>query len=436
MTRRARLLIVLLVGLAATGLTACGSINTGSEAAAEFRQWMAGTEHVDSLDIPSTNDLPWVGKLRAGVVVEPDATVEQIAEVADRATSFTSRASTTFTIGYTRGDFVARFVVYPGAAAANLAMIELADDIDQSTAATELTVESDGATVTGPYDFLVVFDQLRGMIAATGARAGDMLTVQDAAGTFSIAADRSTGAAGPRAAYEAVLAEFPVTAAQLTDATVDVRVDVAETRAVARLAHHAAPAVTTTVQFGTVTKTGAGDYAAADVLLAALTAAGPVQSSDLTPTSARVTVADLATAEAMLASVGDHPTYGGVYLTLRTADDRFVLGSSGPVTPYLPILDELSGLPWATVLTSATLCANGLDVTTADLTDTQASALGAVLARTPAGTTIAVRPGAAVGFRLVRAAHLTTGSLDTFGAPSSADRELLAAFVSGWNATT
>ncbi|WP_421743081.1 hypothetical protein [Cellulomonas sp.] len=442
MIRRARLLLVLLVGLTMTGVTACGSVDAGSEAAAEFRLWMADTEHVDSLDMNSNNDLPWSGRLWAGVVVEPDATVAQIADVARRATSFESRASATFTIGYTRDDFVARFAVFPGATAANLAMIQLADHVGRSTAATEFTAveasgrDEAGVTVTGPDDFLVVFDELRTLLAAKDVRAGNLLTVRDEAETFSIVADRTTGETGPRAAYEAVLAEYPVTAAQLTDTTLDVRVAVDETPEVEALARRAAPAVSTTVQFGNVTRTGQGDYAAADALLAELTAAGPVVGAVLSPDSAQVTVADLVTLRAMYTAVGDGPQYDGVALTIRTADDRFAVSSSGgQPAAHLPVLDALSAPAWATLLTAATVDANGLDVRTSDLTLEQAHELGAALAGTPVGVEIEVRPGTGIGFRLVTSAGLAVEDLDTFGEPTGTEGELLVAFVDGWNAT-
>ncbi|NUU19578.1 hypothetical protein HP550_20210 [Cellulomonas humilata] len=442
MIRRARLLLVLLVGLSMTGVTACGSVDAGSGAAAEFRLWMADTEHVDSLDMRSNNDLPWSGTLWAGVVVEPDATVAQIADVARRATSFESRASTTFTIGYTRDDFVARFAVFPGATAANLAMIQLADHVGRSTAATEFTAaEAAGrseasVTVTGPDDFLVVFDELRTLLAAKDVRAGNLLTVHDEDETFSIVADRTTGATGPRAAYEVVLAEYPVTAAQLTDTTLDVRVGVDETPAVEALARRAAPTVATTVQFGNVTTTGSGDHTAADSLLTELTAAGPVVSAVLSPDSAQITVADLATLAAMYAAVGDGPQYGGVALTIRTADDRLAVSSSGGrPSAYLPVLDALSASLWGTLLTAATADANGLDVRTTDLTLEQAHDLGAALAGTPVGVEIEVRPGTGIGFRLVSSAGLVVQDLDTFGEPTGTEGELLVAFADGWDAT-
>ena len=440
MIRRARLLLVVL--LAATGVTACGPVDVGSGAGADFREWMAGTEHVERLDLRSNNDLPFTGTLWADVVVEPDATVAQIADVARRATSFESRASTTFTIGYTRGDFTARFAVFPHADAANLELIMFADHVDRTTAATELTsaegsgIDPPSVTVVGPDDFLVLFDQLSSTIAAKDLRVGDLLTVRNEAETFSIAADRGTGAAGPRAAYEAVRAEYPITAAQLTGTTLDVRVALAETPAVVALAQRAAPSVVTTVQFGTVTKTDPGDYTAADALIAQLATTGPVLSAVLSPESARVTVADVATALAMFAAVGDGPTYDGVHLIFQTADGVFTVSALGePIAAYGPVLDALSVGQSAPLLNVVTLYANDLDVRTTDLSDAQTRELGAALALTPVGTTIEVRPGASVGFRLVAAAQLTVESLDTFGEPSASEPVLVAAFVDGWSST-
>ncbi len=440
MVRAARLCLVMLAVPMTAAVASCGPVDAGSASADDFREWMSGTAHVERLDLSSNNDLPWTGTLWADVVVEPGATVAQIADVAQRATSFESRASTTFTIGYTRDDFAATFAVFPDQAAANLAMIELAGDVDQSTAATEFIAaeaagrDEAGVTVTGPDDFLMAFDQLSAMIASSDAPAGDMLTVQDEAKTFTVSAHRGTGAAGPRAAYEAVRAQFPVTTARLTDTTLEVRVDAPETPAVVALARRAAPEVTTTAQFGTVTKTAAGDYAAADALLAQVTAAGPVLSAVLAPDSARVTVADLATVLAVYAAVGDGPQYGGVYLTLSTADARFTVSSAGgPLAPYLPVLNELSAPRWADLLTAASIDGNGLGVETADLDRAQARDLGTVLSLSPTETPIEVRPGSATGFALVRADLLTAASLDPFGDPSAPDSTLLAAFVEGWN---
>ena len=138
----------------------------------------------------------------------------------------------------------------------------------------------------------------------------------------------------------------------------------------------------------------------------------------------------------MYAAVGDGPQYDGVALTIRTADDRFAVSSSGgQPAAYLPVLDALSAPAWATLLTAATVDANGLDVRTADLTLEQAHDLGAALAGTPAGVEIEVRPGTGIGFRLVTSAGLALESLDTFGEPTGTEGELLVAFVDGWNAT-
>ncbi|MBO3083108.1 hypothetical protein [Cellulomonas fengjieae] len=438
MIRRAGLVLALLIGL--TGVTACGSVDAGSEAGDQFEEWMAGTEHVEGFDMRSNNDLPWVGTLWAGVVVDPDATIEQMVEVARRATSFESRAAATFSIGYTRGDFTTRFPVFPDAAAANRAMITLAHDVDRSTAATELYVgeasRADDADVmvTSP-DVLADFDGLRTRLSAKGLRAGDVLAVRDVDGAFSITADRSTGAAAARAAYEAVLAAYPVTEAHLTDTGLDLRVDVAETPAVLALAQQAAPGISVSVQFGVVTKTGTGDYTAADALVAELSAAGPVLGAVLSPELARVTVPDLATAWAMFAAVGDGPLYDGVILRIETADEQFSISSSAePLTAYRPVLDALSAPAWAALLTAVDLDANALDVRTQDLTDAQVGDLARALASTPAGTVIEVRPGSGIGFRFVATAGLTAAALDPFGDPSAEEADTLAAFVSGWNA--
>jgi hypothetical protein len=124
-------------------------------------------------------------------------------------------------------------------------------------------------------------------------------------------------------------------------------------------------------------------------------------------------------------------------LTVRTADDRYAVSSTGGgLAPYLPVLDELSAPRVEASLTATTIDASGLDVRTSDLTPARTRDLGTALARTPAGTVIEVRPGSGIGFRLTAVAALAVESLDTFGEPSDAERNQLAAFVDGWNAAS
>jgi len=441
----------------------CGPVNAGSAAADGFEDWMSGFAHVADVSASGTNDLPFTGTAGGTVTLDPDLSADQVAAVVERALSFDSRPTVSVSIEYPAGDFTATYGVSRTDRTLNTGLDALARALDTDSPATTADIHlGPGSTeivASGPGDFLAGFDRVRAVAAAyrlddaahaadadadgegaTGepgpgstpglATSGVAVEYTSTDGPFTVRAGATGDAGRARQAFGAVARAYPVIGAELSDESVELRVDVPRTPDVATLVRTTARGIAVTVQFGNVTRTGEGDFAAAEAVTAAAQGAADVQSVEEQPGWVRVTVRDLAAALAVDAAVAALPGPHAA-LTLVADDTRFTLR---PLTrgyaEYARTLRALDALGAA--VTSVTVEARRLVVVLASGADVGAA--GAALAETPRWCPLIVLDvGADRSLDVTPARPLAAADVTVTRGTTGSD-QAVAALVTGWNA--
>ncbi|RYV51425.1 hypothetical protein [Pengzhenrongella frigida] len=420
------------------GTAACGPIDAGTALSADFKAWMVDTENVESIDGFSNNALPFSGSADLNVALAPDLTVAEMAVVLRRVEAFRTHQDLSVTATYASTGFTATFPVDGDDSARNTATVELVVDVDTNTEAQTLAVTGPSASsvaVAGPEDFLAAFDALVGIAAAHRPLTFETVRAETADGAFSVQATSPGAERDARTAFAAVAAAYPVLAAHLDDDVLEVRVDAAESVAVAKLVSFTAPGVTATIQFGNVTKGVPGNYDDVDALVVAAKAAGTPTSIDAGPGSMSLSYPTVSEAIAAEAALGALPARARVDVGYRTDDERFLIVDGALAADgFAAALTVLSSSPLNETVGRVSTGTGSLDISTAGYDEPQAMALGQALAATvPSGTAMTVRMGDVVSLRFTSSAVLRDAAVDPFNEFGDDAPQVTGAFLTGWN---
>lgn len=74
-------MVAVLVLAGMTSIAACGPVNAGDDAAAEYREWVLDVDGVEDAEVTGSNALPFSAQVGATVTLEDELTENEVEDV-------------------------------------------------------------------------------------------------------------------------------------------------------------------------------------------------------------------------------------------------------------------------------------------------------------------------------------------------------------------